>query len=98
MPVFWITINPIDLQYPLIIRLANVEHELFSKIQSAFYCKIATINSIAIAKFFHIIYNAIFMSLFAANQIERRLLGPILNYFTTLKVNSYEILYLHCFV
>lgn len=55
MLVLWIIIKPEDLQYLLIIRLANIEHELFSEIQSCFYCKTATINSIVIAKFFHII-------------------------------------------
>ncbi len=32
MPVFWITINPADLRYPLVIRLTGVELELSSEI------------------------------------------------------------------
>lgn len=63
--VFWITISLAVLQYSLVIRLASIEHKLFSKIQFVFHYKTPTMNFVAIAKFFYIIYNAIFMSLFA---------------------------------
>ena len=96
--VLWITINLADLQYPLVIHLINVTHKLSNEIQSAFYHKTATINSIIIAKFFHIIYNAIFMLLFVVSQTKGGLLGPILNYFAIVKINSCGILYLHYLV
>ncbi len=71
MPVFWITINLVDLRCPLIIRLTGVELELSSKIQSAIWHKTVTMNSVAVAKLFHIIFDAIFISLFGAGQIEK---------------------------
>ncbi len=96
--VFRITINPADLQYPLIILFAGVKLELSSKIQSAFRYKTATINPVAIAKIFHIIYDAIFMFLLNASQTERGLLRPISNYFDIVEMNNCGILYLHCLV
>ena len=98
MPVLWITINPADLRCPLVIRLAGVKHELSSKIQSTFHCKTATINPVAVAKFFNIICNVVFILLFAAGQIERGLLGPISNYFATIKTNGRGMLHLHYLV
>ncbi len=98
MPVFWITINPADLRCPLVIRLAGVELELSSEIQSAFWRKTATINPVAVAKFFHIICDVIFMSLFGVGQTERGLLGPISNYFGTVETNGRGMLHLHCLV
>ncbi len=98
IPIFWITINPADLRYPLVIRLAGVELELSSKIQSTFWRKTTTINPIAVSKFFHIICDTIFMSLFGAGQTEGGLLRPILNYFGTVETNSHRMLHLYCLV
>ncbi len=98
MPVFWITINPADLRCPLVIRLAGVELELSSEIQSAFQRKTATMNPVAVAKLFHIICDAIFMSLFGVGQTKGGLLGPISNYFGTVETNSCGMLQLHCLV
>ena len=98
MLVFWIIINPADLQYPFVIRFAGIELELSSKIQSDFWRKTAIINSFAVAKFFYIICNAIFLSLFGVGQKIRGLLGPISNYFGIVEINTCEILHLHCFV
>ena len=52
-------------------------------------------NPVAIAKFFHIIYDIIFMSLFSIGETIRGLFEPILNYFVTIKTNGHEMLYLH---
>ncbi len=98
MPVFWITINPAHLQCPLVLRLAGIELELSSEIQSAFWYKTTNINPVAVVKFFHIICNAIFMSLFGASQIERGFLEPISNYFGTVETNGRGILHLHYLV
>ena len=98
MPVFWITINPADLQFLLIICFVGVKLELPIEIQFGFYCKTATMNPVAVAKFFHIICNLIFMSLFAASQIKKGLLGLILNYFATIKINGCRMFYFHYFV
>ncbi len=98
MPVFWITINPADLQCLHVIHVTSVELELSSEIQSAFRHKTATMNLVTVAKFFHIIYDAIFMSLFCAGQTEGRLLELISNYFGIVKTNSRRMLHLHCLV
>ncbi len=98
MPVFWIIINQADLQCLLVICLAGVELELSSEIQSAFQRKTAIMNPVAIAKFFHIICDAILMSLFDVGQTEGGLLGPILNYFNTVEMNGHGMLHLHCLV
>ncbi len=99
IPVFRITINLVDLRCRLVIRLASIELELSSKIQSAVQHKTAIMNLIAIAKFFYIIYNAIFISLFGAGQTKRGLLVPISNYyFGNVEMNGRRILHLHCLV
>ncbi len=98
MPVFWITINLVDLQCPLVIRFAGVELELLCKIQSVFRRKTATINPVGVTKFFHIICEAIFMSLFGAGQTKRRLLRSISNYFGIIEINSYGMLHLYYLV
>lgn len=54
-----------------------------------------TMNPVTIAKFFHIIYNAIFIFLFSIDQIEKGLLGPNSNYFNTVETNSHRMLHLH---
>ena len=95
MLVFWIIINPADLRFPLVIRLAGVKLELLSEIQTAFWYKTATMNLVAVAKFLYIICDAIFMSLFGAGQIKKELLGPISSYFGIVKRNSHEMLYLY---
>lgn len=58
----------------------------------------ATMNLVAITKFFHIIYKALFVSLLAAGEVKGGLLGLISNYFVMVKTNEYGILYLHCLV
>lgn len=95
MTVFWITFNLADLQCPLIICLADIELELLSKFQSAFRRKISTLNLIAVVKFFHIIYDAIFMSLFGIGQTIGGLFRPMINYFATIETNSCRILHLN---
>ncbi len=55
-------------------------------------------NPVAVAKFFHIICDAIFMFLFGAGQIEEGFLGPISNYFDTVETNGRRMLPLHCLV
>lgn len=99
MFIFWITINPADLQYQIVIRLAiSAKLKLSNKIKYVFWHKTMTVNLIPIAKFFHIICNAIFMILFDVNITKRRLLGPIKNQFGIFETNDHEMFCLHCFV
>ena len=52
-------------------------------------------NLIAITKIFHIIYNAIFISLFEKSQIKGKFLKSISNNFGIVETNACEILYLY---
>ncbi len=61
MPVFWITINQADLQCSLVICLISVELELLSKIQFVFWQKTTIMNSVALAKFFQILYSCLYL-------------------------------------
>lgn len=96
--ILWITISPADLQNLLIIHLAKVELDLGADIAFVFACKTATINLMAVAKFFHIIYKGALLSLFASESCDGGLLKPVLTYFDTIKTNDYGMLYLHCLV
>ncbi len=98
MLIFYIIINPADLQCLLIIYLTSIKLELSNKIQSIFWCKTATMNPITIAKFFNIICDAIFIFLFDVGQTERGLLGPVSNYFGTIETKGYRMLPLYCLV
>lgn len=52
MAILWITINLANLQNLLVIHLARVELSLESNIMFILIYKIATINLIAMTKFF----------------------------------------------
>lgn len=54
------------------------------------------INFVAIAKFFHIIYDAIFMFLFGVSQTAKEFFGLISHYFSTVEINGCGILHLQC--
>lgn len=58
----------------------------------------AIMNLVAVAKFFHIIYKALFVSLLATGKVKKGLLEPILNYFATIETNEYRMFYLHCLI
>ena len=55
-------------------------------------------NLVVVTKFFDIICDAIFISLFNAGQTAGKLYGPISNYFVIVKINGCGMLYLHCLV
>lgn len=96
MPVFWITINPADLWYLLVIRLAEVEIILGEETQSVFARTTAIINLIAVAKFFHLTCKTLFVSLLAVSKPEGGLLIPILGCFATIETNRRGMLHLYC--
>lgn len=58
----------------------------------------ARINPITIKRSFYIIYKTLFISLLAANKVEKRLLRPISNYFVIIEINWHRILHLYCYV
>lgn len=92
MTVLWITINLPDLQFPLVIHLVGVKLDLENNMQSTFAYRTIIMNPVIIAKFFHIIYNVVFMSLLAASQLKGGLPGLISNYFAIIETNGHSIL------
>ena len=98
MATLWITISPADLRNPLVIRLAGVELDLGANIASVFARKTATMNPVAVAKFFHIICEGVLLSLFASGSRDGGLLGPVSTYFGTVETNGRGMLHLHCLV
>lgn len=63
------------------MHLVGVELDLGSDIASNFAHKIGTINLVAVAKFFHIIYKRVLLSLFASGYYNGDLLRLVLIYF-----------------
>lgn len=63
-----------------------------------FVCKIATINLVAVGKFFHIICKEILLSLFASRSCNGGLLELVSTYFDIVKTNGCGMLYLHYLV
>lgn len=96
--ILQITISPADLQNLLVICLAGVELDLGVDIASFFVRKTATMNPVAMAKFFYIICKGVLLSLFTSGSCDRGLLEPVSIYFGKVKTNSYGMLYLHCLV
>lgn len=93
-----ITISLVDLQNLLVIRLARVKLDLRLDVAFIFARKTATINLVAMAKFFYIIYKRVLLFLLANRCHDEGLLGPILTYFGIVKTGVYGMLYLHCLV
>lgn len=58
----------------------------------------AKMHLVAIAKVFYIIFDVLFLLLFAASQLKKELLGLISNYFAIVEINSHSILYLYYLV
>ena len=94
MLTLWITINPTDLQCLLVIRLAEVKLNLESDVVSVFARKTATMNPVALAKFFDITCKVVLLSLFASKHRDGGLLGPVSTYFGTIKLNGRSIIHL----
>lgn len=96
--LLWVIINSVDLQYPFMIYLAEVKLDLEDDMQFAIARKMAIMNPVIIAKLFHIICDKLFMSIFAADQLEKGFLGPMSNDFATIKINGCDILQLYCLI
>lgn len=96
--ILWITISLADLRNLLVIRLAEVELDLRLNIASVFTYKTGTINPVAVAKFFHIIYKEVLLSLFASGSCDGGLLRSVSIYFGIVEINGCGIVHLHCLV
>jgi hypothetical protein len=100
MPAFWVTINPSDLQNPLVLILAGMQftRDIFAAANSAIREATATSNPIAVAEFFHHVCKAIFDSLLASNTRKVGILSDISNHYSVVETNSRGMLHLHALV
>ncbi|WP_375449088.1 hypothetical protein [uncultured Nostoc sp.] len=100
MPVLWITINPSDLQSTLVLILAGMRYEDngVNNSAEAFARMTATMNPVAVARFFEATCRGIFEHLLAAGSKDGWLLGPVSTYFGTVETNGRGMLHLHCLV
>jgi hypothetical protein len=97
MPAFWLTINPSNLQNPLILILAGALYST-DMATSAIYKIIATSNPVAVAQFFHTTCKAILDGLLGSKPGETRILSDISNYFRVVESNGHGMLHLHALV
>lgn len=100
MPAFWITINPSDLQNPLVLILAGVEYfgNAPSSANATIRETVATSNPVAVAKFFHHVCDAVFGGLLASNCEYLGILGNVSNHFGVVETNGRGMLHLHALV
>ena len=100
MPGFWITINPSDLQNPLVLILAGITYsgEIFAAANSKIRLAAATSNPAAVAEFFHCVCKAFFDGLLASNSGEMGVLGDISNHFGVVETNGRGMLHMHAMV
>lgn len=90
MPAFWITINPSNLQNPLIIVLAGVEYtgDILSAANAAIWEAVVTSNPITVAEFFHHICYAVLHGLLASSCENLGILGDVSNHLGVVETNS----------
>lgn len=97
MPAFWMTINPSDLQSPLVLTLAGcpLSEEDSAASNSAIRRAVATSNPVAVAEFFHHVCEAVLHGLLSGNDDTEGVLGDISNYFGVVESNGRGMLHLH---
>jgi hypothetical protein len=97
MPAFWLTINPSDLQNPLVLMLAGAPYST-DMATSAIRKIIATSDPMAVARFFHTTCKAILDGLLGSKPGETGILSDISNYFGVVESNGRGMLHLHALV
>ena len=97
MPAFWITINPSDLQNPLVLRLAGHTYSGndLPTATAAIRQATATSNPVAVAEFFHHTCKAVFEGLLGTNTGRVGILGEVSNHFGVVETNGRGMLHLH---
>lgn len=78
--------------------MARIELDLGLDVTSIFACKTATMNLIAVAKFFHIICKMVLLSLFVSECHDGGLLRLVSTYFGMVETNSRNMFYLYYLV
>jgi hypothetical protein len=100
MPAFWLTINPSDLQNPLVLVLAGVQcsSDLSANVLSAIQYVTATSDPVAVARFFHYTCKAVLDGLLGGKTADIGVLGDVSNYFGVVESNGRGMLHLHALV
>jgi hypothetical protein len=90
MPAFWMTINPSDLQHPLVLSLAGLDYSgnIFEGANAAIRQAVATSNPEAVARFFDHICKAVIDGLLASNSEEFGIFGQVSNHFGVVETNA----------
>jgi hypothetical protein len=99
-PGFWLTINPADLNCPIVVSLAGVSlscDELSTEAQRIRRLT-AQMNPVAVAQFFHHICKGVFDTLLAAGKDRTGILGDVSNYFGVVETNGRGMLHLHSLI
>lgn len=100
MPAFWLTINPSDLQNPLVLVLAGLQcpSDSSTSLSSAIRCETATSDPVAVARFFHCTCKAVLDGLLGSKPADMGILGDVSNYFGVVESNGRGMLHLHTLV
>lgn len=90
MPAFWMTINPSDLQNPLVLLLAGAQYsrDSFPVATPSVHQIVATSNPAAVARFFHYTCRAILDGLLGSKLGESGIFGDVSNYFGVVESNG----------
>jgi hypothetical protein len=100
MPIIWLTINPSNLQNPLVLLFARVDYSTaFLSLTTATVCQaMATSNPMAVAQFFHYTCKAVLDGLLATQSNRPSILGDVSNYFSIVETNGQGMLHLHTLI
>jgi hypothetical protein len=99
MPAFWLTVNPSDLQNPLVLTLARVPlNDSMPASTSDFRRNIATSDPVAVARFFHCTCRAILDGLIGTKPAHHGIFGEVSNYFGVVESNGRGMLHLHAMI
>ncbi|CEO59600.1 hypothetical protein PMG11_04272 [Penicillium brasilianum] len=100
MPAFWLTLNPSDLQNPLVLVLAGVQcsTERSANVASTIRQATATSDPAAVARFFHYTCKAVLDGLLGSKPNDIGILGDVSNYFGVVETNGRGMLHLHALV
>jgi hypothetical protein len=100
MPGYWLTINPADLNNPIVIVLAGVSLSCDELSTEARRIRRVTaqMNPVAVAQFFHHICTGMFDALLAAGKGRTGIFGEVSNYFGVVETNGRGMLHLHSLI
>lgn len=100
MPAFWLTINPSELQNPLVLVFADVHcpTDLSANVTSAIRYATTTSDPVAVARSFHYTCESVLDGLLGSKSTDIGILGDVSNYFGVVESNGRGMLHLHTLV